>query len=42
MKTRVIDMTGFAPLRRAWAIRKMDEIDALNQTIKRLTETWEA
>lgn len=26
---------------RAWAVRKMDELDALNNTIRRLIETWE-
>lgn len=32
---------GLHGQKRAWAIRKMDELDALNTTIRRLTETWE-
>lgn len=35
-------MLGLHGQRRAWAIRKMDEIDALNTTIRRLTEAWGA
>jgi hypothetical protein len=31
---------GLHGQRRAWAVRKMDELDALNNTIRRLTETW--
>lgn len=34
-------LLGLHGQRRAWAVRKMDEIDALNTTIRRLTETWE-
>jgi hypothetical protein len=30
---------GWHGQRRAWAIRKMDELDALNVTIRRLLET---
>jgi hypothetical protein len=30
---------GWHGQRRAWAIRKMDELDALNITIRRLLET---
>lgn len=32
---------GWHGQKRAWSIRKMDEIDALNNTIRRLTETWD-
>ena len=31
-------LMGWHGSKRAWAIRKMDELDALNITIKRLTE----
>jgi hypothetical protein len=31
-------MMGWHGNRRAWAIRKMDELDALNITIRRLLE----
>jgi hypothetical protein len=32
-------LMGWHGQRRAWAIRKMDELDALNVTIRRLLET---
>lgn len=32
---------GLHGQKRAWAIRKMDELDALNTTIRRLSEAWE-
>lgn len=35
-------LLGLHGQKRAWAIRKMDEIDALNTTIRRLAETWDA
>jgi hypothetical protein len=31
-------MLGWHGQKRAWAINKMDEIDALNETIRRLCE----